>query len=197
MRRDHGERFSAPIARYPGSFIPPALSRSYVATEILGSSAPIHRWQTRKPGTRCRSGRCSVSYQSSNSSAGTPAMFIAAISVPLAMTMILLLADRSLLHERVQIRRCQHSIEIAERALVLHLSRRVEQADHRRAIERARQTDALHTRRRKVGRRERLPLDAHHEIERLRDRGTHGAHGSEIRQARGHQHVGAGLLEGL
>src|SRR5262249_41503469 len=144
MRFDHGERFSPPIARYPGPFSTSALSRSYVATEILGSSAPIHRWQTRKPGTRCRSGRCSVSYQSSNSSTGTSPMFIAAIRVPLAMTVTLFSTGPSLLHERVQIRRGERAVEIGERALVLHLACRLEQAAHRRAIERASQADALH-----------------------------------------------------
>src|SRR5215470_19273746 len=56
-----------------------------MATDTRGSSAPSQRSHRRKPGTRCRSGRCSVSYQSWNSSSATCAMRMAAISVPLAI----------------------------------------------------------------------------------------------------------------
>src|SRR5215813_7066996 len=61
------------------------LSRSKVATECLGFSAPIQRWQCRKPGTRWRSGMCSVSYQSLNSSSATFEKSIAAIRIPFAI----------------------------------------------------------------------------------------------------------------
>src|SRR5262249_39990173 len=71
--------------RYGGLASTLTFSRSYVATEILRSAAPIQRWHARKPGTRWRSGRCSVSYQSLNSSSAARPMFIAAISVPFAM----------------------------------------------------------------------------------------------------------------
>src|SRR5208282_2253293 len=54
-------------------------------TDCLGFSAPIQRWQVRKPGTRCRSGMCSVSYQSLNSSSATFEKSIAAIKTPFAM----------------------------------------------------------------------------------------------------------------
>src|SRR5262245_6369270 len=60
-------------------------SRSYVATDTFDSSTPIHRRHTRNPGTRSRSGKCSVSYQSLNSSSAARPIFIAAISVPFAM----------------------------------------------------------------------------------------------------------------
>src|SRR5215467_13236443 len=56
-----------------------------MATDTRGSSAPSQRSHRRKPGTRCRSGRCSVSYQSWNSSSATCAIRMAAISVPLAI----------------------------------------------------------------------------------------------------------------
>src|SRR5262252_10056424 len=56
-----------------------------MATDTRGSAAPSQRSHRRKPGTRCRSGRCSVSYQSWNSSSATCAMRMAAISVPLAI----------------------------------------------------------------------------------------------------------------
>src|SRR6266851_3645313 len=56
-----------------------------VATDCLGLSAPIQRCSVKKPGTRCRAGMCSVSYQSLNSSAATFEKSIAAISAPFAM----------------------------------------------------------------------------------------------------------------
>src|SRR5271169_1057187 len=53
----------------------------------LGLAAPIQRWQAPKPGTRWRSGMCSRSYQSWNSSACAVEKSNAAISKPLAMAL--------------------------------------------------------------------------------------------------------------
>src|SRR5215510_12577087 len=69
-----------------------------MATDTRGSSAPSQRSHRRKPGTRCRSGRCSVSYQSWNSSSATCAMRMAAISVPLAI-IVSSLGSSPLLHQ--------------------------------------------------------------------------------------------------
>src|SRR5262249_44636823 len=60
-------------------------SRSYVASEIAGGSAPIQRSHAPNPAIARRSGMCSRSYQSWNSSACAPEKSNAAISRPLAI----------------------------------------------------------------------------------------------------------------
>src|ERR1700712_2106812 len=51
----------------------------------FGLAAPIQRWQAPKPGTRWRSGMCSRSYQSWNSSACASEKSNAAIRMPFGM----------------------------------------------------------------------------------------------------------------
>src|SRR5258705_3489625 len=70
-------------------------------------------------------------------------------------------------HEAVQVRRTHRALEVAEAALVLHLARRVDQAAHRRAVERGGDADAPHADGLELGDAERLALDAGHEVERL------------------------------
>src|SRR5262249_39666405 len=60
-------------------------ARSYVATEIDGASAPIQRSHAPNPATARRSGMCSRSYQSWNSSACAPEKSNTASSRPLAI----------------------------------------------------------------------------------------------------------------
>src|SRR5262245_8853492 len=60
-------------------------SRSYVASEIAGCSAPIQRSHAPNPAIARRSGMCSRSYQSWNSSACAPEKSNAATSRPLAI----------------------------------------------------------------------------------------------------------------
>src|SRR6267143_5836340 len=50
----------------------------------------------------------------------------------------------SILHEGAQLRRGQRTLEIAEAALLVDLPRRVDQAAHRRAIQRSSQADPPH-----------------------------------------------------
>ena len=65
------------------------------AVEIVGGDGDLAVLRSdpaltgEKPGTRWRSGRCSVSYQSWNSSSATCAMCMAAISVPFAIVLLL------------------------------------------------------------------------------------------------------------
>src|SRR5688572_22509315 len=56
--------------------------------EMLGSSAPIQRSQPTTPGTRPRSGICSVSSQSSNSSAATAERSNPASSNPILLSVM-------------------------------------------------------------------------------------------------------------
>src|SRR5216110_2968477 len=76
----------------------------------------------------------------------------------------------SRLHEGVPVRRGDGAIEVAEAAFVLHLA---------------------------LGHRERLALDAGHEVEGLAEGAAHRAHGREVGQPRRHEHVRPRFLERL
>src|SRR5256885_885949 len=82
----------------------------------------------------------------------------------------------SRLHEDVPVRRGDRAVEVTEAALVSHLARGVEQPGHRGAIERGGETDPTHAGRLELGHRERLALDAGHEVEGRADRAPSGAH---------------------
>src|SRR2546428_3399220 len=71
----------------------------------------------------------------------------------------------SILHEGVQLRRGQRTLEIAEAALFIDLPCRVEQAAHRRAIQRTGEADPPHAGRLELGDTEGLAFDAGHEVD--------------------------------
>src|ERR671931_894600 len=66
------------------------------------------------------------------------------------------------LHEVVQLRRGHDVVEVVEGAPVLHLTGGVEQATHRRTVERGGEADPPDTGRRELGHREGLARDANH-----------------------------------
>src|SRR5262249_56334803 len=87
-------------------------------------------------------------------------------------------------HESGELRRRHCRVDVAEGSLVLQLVRGGDEPAHRGAIERAGEADATHASRFQLGYGERLARNTDHEIERLRDRGAHRLHRSEVRQAR-------------
>src|SRR5256885_13118915 len=103
----------------------------------------------------------------------------------------------SILHEGGQLRRGQRTLEITEAALFIDLPCRLEQAAHRRAIQRTGEADPPHAGRRELGDAEGLAFDAGHEVDRLGQRGAHRAYGAEGGEARRHQHVPAPPLARL
>src|SRR4029077_13469180 len=74
-----------------------------------------------------------------------------------------------LAQERVHLGAAKGGVDIAKRAVFPHLFRGAQQSGHRRAIERSRQADALHSGRRESRDGKRLALDSGHEVERLAD----------------------------
>jgi hypothetical protein len=81
---------------------------------LPGVLAPIHRCRVRKPGTRCRSGMCSLSHQSLNSSAATHEKSIAAISAPFAPWPSLLLWQSAHSYAK-QAERCISRVRVSRR----------------------------------------------------------------------------------
>src|SRR5437879_4222410 len=90
----------------------------------------------------------------------------------------------SILHEGVQLRRGQRTLEITEAALFIDLPCRLEQAAHRRAIQRSGEADAPHAGLLELGDAEGLAFDAGHEVDRPGQRGSPRAYGGEVGQAR-------------
>ena len=88
--------------------------------------------------------------------------------------------SRSDLHQGDEIRRRGRAIDEIELASLLHTTGGVDQGGHRHAIERCRQADTPDACGREFADRELLALDTHHEVDRLRQSGTHGAHGRQV-----------------
>src|SRR5437773_3652471 len=100
----------------------------------------------------------------------------------------------SILHEGVQLLRGQRTLEITEAALFVDLPCRVEQAAHRRSVQRSGEADPPHAGLLELGDTEGLAFDAGHEVDGPGHRGAHRAHRGEVGQARRHQHIRARLL---
>src|ERR1700741_591981 len=128
---------------------------------------------------------------------GLIAPSVIAAAMPRRAGMVSIRASALLAHELAQVRRGDGTLEVAERALLLHLARGLDQAGHCRAPERGREADAAHAGSLELGDAERLALDARHEVEGPGKRGAYPAHGVEVGKSRRHQDVGAGLLESL
>src|SRR3954470_6076094 len=101
------------------------------------------------------------------------------------------------LHVAVELWRREGPLKVAEASLYLHLARRVDEPAHRGAVERRGEAHAPHARGLELAHRERLALDAGHEVHRFLHRGAHGAHRRQVGQARRHEDVRACLLERL
>src|SRR6185312_15297019 len=93
------------------------------------------------------------------------------------------------LHIPVELGRGQRALEVAEAALSLHLPRGVHEPAHRGAIKGRGEAHAPHARGLELGYRERLALDASHEVHRFLQRSADCAHRGEIGKTRGHQDV--------
>src|SRR2546427_9389167 len=103
----------------------------------------------------------------------------------------------SILHEGVQLRRGQRTLEITEAALFTDLPCRLEQAAHRRAIQRSGEADAPHAGRLELGDAEGLAFATGPEVDQLCHRGATRGHGRPGRRGPRPQHIRRPPLECL